>query len=731
MNVTVAKTAGFCFGVNNAVKTAFDTAEKYRGEGKIYTFGPLIHNEAVIEKLREAGVFVLENAEDARAGDVVIIRAHGTTPEEIKKLESAGATVTDATCPFVSKIHRRVKEEYEAGKQIIIIGDREHPEVRGINGWCDNTAVIIGSLEDCEKTVFEQKEYSCVVQTTFNGYLYEKIKKKLQIAIDLIKFYDSICNATFCRQQEAKEIASRSELMIVIGSTKSSNTLRLYEICREVCPNVILVSKADELKDCKVNFQEVGVTAGASTPDFCIEEVLFIMDEVNSIVMTDEAVKAVKAEEAGNESFEDLLESYSIALRSGEVKDVTVSKIEDARVIVDLAYKYEGYIDINEFAKNEDGTPNVNVGDTFKAFVVYVNDKDCEVKLSKEHEDKNKDMLAVEEAFNNKTPLNMTIVKALEHGVIAEYGTVSIYIQASQLGLRFVKNTEKYVGREVTALITRFERAVKGKSKINASVRVILEAEKNAKDEAFWGNIEVGKAYTGIVKSVMPYGAFVELAPGYEGLLHNTGISWKKIKYASEVLQAGQEIEVTVASFDRENNKVSLTAKKAEDDPWYNVDFAEGDILDVTVAKFVPYGVFVQVSDGISALVHISQISNKHIDSAKQCLSEGQQVQAKVISVNTEKKQLNLSIKAVQAFDPAPAPEELDENGNPIVKEPKKNFKRRKPEGEANAEGEKFEKKPRAPKKPKEEEFHDDIVSSGASIGDLVANLGLEFSDEE
>lgn len=451
------------------------------------------------------------------------------------------------------------------------------------------------------------------------------------------------------------------------------------------------------------------------------------MDEVNSIVTTDEAAKTVKAEE----SFADLLESYSAPLRSGVSKDVTVSKIDDTRVIVDLGYKYEGYVDIAEFAKNDDGTADVNVGDTFKAFVVYVNDKDCEVKLSKEHEDKNKDMQAVEEAFNNKTPLEMNIVKALEHAVIANYGTVSIYIPASQIGLRFVKNTEKYVGKTVTALITRFEKPVKGRAKITASARVLLEEEKAKNDEAFWGNIEVGKAYTGIVKSIMPYGAFVELAPGYEGLLHNTEITWKKVKNPAAELQAGQEIEVTVASFDREKNKVSLTAKRPEDDPWANIDYQEGDILDVTVSKFVAYGVFVKVTDEISALVHISQISNKHIDSAKQCLSEGQQVQAKVMSVDVEKRKLNLSIKAVQPYDPEPAPEELDADGNPIVKE-KKPFKRnKKAEGEEGADAPKAERKPRAPKKPKEEEFHDDIVSSSASIGDLVADLGLDFSDAQ
>lgn len=254
MHITVAKTAGFCFGVNNAVKMAFDAAEKYGKTNRVFTLGPLIHNEDVVKKLEERGVKVLDDVDSVKEGDVVVLRAHGVTPETEETIKNAGGIVLDATCPFVAKIHARVKSEYEAGKQIIIIGDKNHPEIIGINGCCDNTAIIVGSLEECQNIKWEKKEFSCVVQTTFNGYIYEKIKNFLKSSIDLIEFYDSICNATSCRQAEAREIASRSELMIVIGSATSSNTLRLYEICREACPNVILVQSPDELRNREVNF---------------------------------------------------------------------------------------------------------------------------------------------------------------------------------------------------------------------------------------------------------------------------------------------------------------------------------------------------------------------------------------------------------------------------------------------------------------------------------------------
>lgn len=724
MNIRVAKTAGFCFGVNNAVKMAFDAAEKYKGK-RIFTLGPLIHNDAVIERLEKSGVFVAESADQITKDDVVIIRAHGTTPETLEKLSTTGAVVLDATCPFVKKIHDRVKSEYEAGNQIIIIGDKDHPETVGTNGWCENKAIIIGSEEEAEKLVFEGKNVSCVVQTTFNGYIYEKIKKILKKTLDLIKFYDSICNATFCRQAEALEIASKSELMIVIGSKKSSNTLRLCEICKEVCPNVMLVSSPEDLDREKVNFLEVGVTAGASTPDFSIKEVLNIMDEVNSIVTTEEAQEM---------SFEDMVEATLKPVKNGDFVKGNVTKIEDGRVYVAFGFKYEGWIDAREFSRNADGELEVQVGEEVEASVVYVKDKDCDVKLSKKFIDQSKDLLAIEEAYINKTPVNVKLVKALEYAVIGQYGTVQIYIPAAQLSTRFIKDTAKFVekadGKELTILITGFKKPENSKErlKISGSARILLEAEKNAKDEAFWGNIEIGKSYTGIVKSVTDYGAFVELAPGYEGLLHSTQISWKKIKNVKDVLMPGQEVEVSVVSFDKEAGKISLTAKRPEDDPWNQVaeNYPVDSIVDVTVSKFAPYGVFVQITPELSALVHISQISTKHIESAKQCLSEGQQVQAKVLAIDNENKKLKLSIKAVQPYDPEPTPDELDENGNVIVKEEKPRRAPRK-----NADAQKSERKPRAPKKEQEEVFTDTHVSSAATIGDMISGLALDFSDEQ
>ena len=743
MKVTLAKTAGFCFGVSNAVKLAFEIARSPEYEGRrVVTFGPLIHNESVIGELRDAGVGVIESAEEAKPGDCVIIRAHGVSPEVVAALEARGAEVRDATCPFVGKIHRLVSEESAKGRKIIIIDDAEHPEVKGINGCCGGAATVVDSIEACQAKISKSGKYSSVVQTTFNAEKYGKIKEFLKKNLDEILFYDTICNATAKRQEEARKLASESDLMVVIGSKTSSNTLKLYEICAEICPRVEFVEKPADLQVSDSNFFNIGVTAGASTPRRLIEEVLVIMDEVKSIeneVVTDEAVETAEAAvETVSENFDEMLKESLVTVKSGEVVEKPIIKVDATRVYLDLGFKYEGYVDINEF----DETPEV--GAMVKAYVVHVSDRDCEVKLSKSKVDKNVDLLALEEAYKNKTPVTVKIIKATERGVIAAYGTAQLYISASQLDLFYVKKTEDRVGKEVEVLITRYEPDEKGRLRISGSAKTLLAEKKQAADDAFWGGLEVGKEYTGKVKGVTKTGtgAFVELEPGYDGFLSVRDASWRRIRDINEAVKKGDTVTVKVLDFDREKGRINLSAKRPEDDPWYDAEntYQVGDILDVTVSRYAVtkegkhYGVFVEVVPGITALVHISHISNRRITSAEECLEIGQQVQAKVLSIDVENRKLSLGIKEVQPYDPPYKPEELDEDGNPIVKEKKERAPRKerapKPAAE-NGDAAKAERKPRAPRKPKEEEFHDDITPSGTSIADLIGQLDFGETSEE
>ena len=757
MTYKLAKTAGFCFGVNNAVNVATEAAGDPGNAGKrIVTLGPVIHNPGVVEKLKQQGVGVIDSPEEAGPGDVVIIRAHGVSPDVCRRLEERGAAVIDATCPFVKRIHKIVADDSDYGRNIIIVGDPDHPEVIGINGCCGNKALIIANETDCSKIKPSASPFSCVVQTTFNTKIFAKIEKILKETLDEIFIYDTICYATVQRQEEAAKLAAESDMMVVIGSRTSSNTLKLFDICKARCPRVQLVEKPADLDLSGSNFFHIGVTAGASAPGWLIEEVLVIMDEVKSIVnenLTDEAVEsadtaeetvetvegpveaAEPAPEAEGESFEDLLNESLTTVKSGEVVEKPIIKVDATRVYLDLGFKYEGYVDINEF----DETPEI--GAMVKAYVVHVSDRDCEVKLSKSKVDKNVDLIALEEAYKNKTPVTVKVIRATERGVIAAYGTAQLYISASQLGLFYVKKTEEKVGQEIEVIITRYETDDKGRLRIGGSAKTILLQKKQEADDAFWGSIEVGKIYNGTVKGLTKTGtgAFVELAKGYDGFLPVREASWLRIKEIGEAVKKGDVIKVRVLDFNREKNRINLTAKMPEDDPWYDAEniYQVGDILTVTVARYAVtkegkhYGVFVDVVPGVTALVHISHISNKRIVSAEECLEIGQQVEAQVLAVNAEEKKLSLGIKEVKAYDP-PA-KEGEEEAEAAPKEKKERAPRKERNAEAEGEEDKkpSERKPRAPKKPKEEEFHDDVTPSGTSIGDLIGNLNFDETEDQ
>ncbi len=710
MEIIKAETAGFCFGVNAAVDKAFKLAEE-SGQEVIYTFGPLIHNAGVVKKLEGMGVEVIDSIDDPRLeGSSVIIRAHGVSPQVMEILKKKGCKITDATCPFVSKIHRLVTKEYGEGKQIVIIGDPDHPEVKGINGCCDNTAFILSEenqVAELEKWVKEDSSVSIVTQTTFNTKKFGKISRIIEKTIDKHEFFDTICSATTLRQKEAERIAAEVDLMIIVGGKNSSNTLKLYELCCQLCSNVKLVESAEEMDvNWFKNIRKVGVTAGASTPGWSIEEVIGVMSDIDFIEN--------EAKNTAEENFESMLEDTLTTVTSGEIVKGAINKIDDKGVYVDLGFKYEGFIAIDEFSPAPGVAADLpKVGDEVEAKVVRVSDKDCEVILSKRRIDYAKNMQFIEESFNNKTPITVKVTEAIKGGVIAFAGSVRIFIPASQVALRFVKDLSTFVGQDMEIIITSFEKGLKGRMKIVGSRKVILEAEYNEKEEAFWGDMYEGKVCKGIVKSFTAFGAFVDIG-GYDGLIHLTELSWRKVKNPAEILTIGQEVEVTVLSFDREKKKISLGYRKAEDNPWKDAEnlYQVGDIFEVTVVRFVNFGVFVNIAEGVDGLVHISQISNKRIKSAADCLELGQKVQAKVIDTDLENHKINLSIKEVQAYDP------------PYVEE--------EPATEEAPAEEKAPKK-RAPKKKKEvkeeDSYKQEIVSSGASIADILASKGEEIEE--
>ena len=737
MEIIKAERAGFCFGVANAVNKTFEILENNKELRFVFSYGELIHNDRVIRKLSDLGMKVIKSVDEIIAltsGNpekaTVIIRAHGISPEEMHKIEQLGCEIIDATCPFVSKIHKLVRDEYSAGREIIIVGDPQHPEVIGTNGWCDGKATILSAAADAEEFIsVHQKSdfYSVVAQTTFSKKIFNEICNIIKKYFDNVNFFDTICSATSLRQEETIKIASQADLMIVVGDRKSSNTCKLFDLSSELCENVLFVEDAGELDISQIDkYKKVGVTAGASVPDWIIGEVIGKMSEINQEIENAEITTAEVVEEIAvaddanvacdNESFETLLDKSLTTITSGQIVKGTINKIDSKGVYVDLGFKFEGFIAIDEFTEIPGfEADQLNIGDEVEAMVVKVSDKDGEAILSKRRVDNKKNMILLEQSYESKTPVLVRIKEAVNGGVVAYLGSVRIFIPASQLTERFAKDLSAFVGQTVEVIITAFEKGPKGHNRIVGSRKVILVADREEKEEAFWSKIELDKVCTGVVKSLTPFGAFVDIG-GYDGLIHMSELSWNRIKHPSEVLKVGQEVEVKILEFDRKKKRISLGYRKQEDNPWFDAEnlYQVGDILEVTIVRFAAFGVFVNIAPGIDGLVHISQISNQRISSAADCLKIGQKVMAKIIDTNIAEKKINLSIRDVQAYDPEPKPVELDEEGNPIVPE-KKERPRKKDRGERPA------KEKRVKKDAEDEIVADKASSMGTSIGDILA----------
>ncbi len=688
MEIILAKTAGFCFGVGNAVKIAENLINNY--EGDIYTLGPIIHNRQVVERLEQKGVKVLESPQEVEGPGKVIIRTHGVVPEIYGELEKRGVDVIDATCPYVKKIHQLVSEKYNEGYQIIIVGDRNHPEVIGINGRCANSAIILDSVEQVDSLPDIQKEICVVAQTTINREKWDAINNSLQKRFKNLTKFDTICNATTTRQREAVKIASNVDLMLVIGSRKSSNTQKLFEICKKYCNNTYQIETAGEIPP--VDFKKIkktGITAGASTPDWVIEEVILKMEELSKQALEQQDLNGEnKQEPEGNTqqnmrpesaqepelnqgtngqqayeqelSFAEAFEKSMVVLEPGSIVKGRIIGYNSNEVFVDLGYKSDGIITMEEFSDDPEFVPgnSVKIGDEIEVYILKVNDGEGNVLLSKKRVDAIKNWEAVEKAYEENRPIDAKVVSIVKGGVMASAGGIRIFIPASQISDRYEKDLSTFLKKNVTVKIIEFNR---NRKKLVGSRKVVLEEQKKVAEENFWNNIELGKAYKGEVKSLTNFGAFVDLG-GVDGLIHISELSWTKIKHPSEVLKQGDVVEVYIKDFDKEQKRVSLGYRKQEDNPWYKAaqKYNVGDIVKGRVARLVPFGAFVELEEGVDGLVHISQISNVRIAKPSDVLEVGQTVEAKIMEMDTEAKKISLSIKEVSPIDPPRADEPAD-----------------------------------------------------------------------
>ena len=636
MKVLLAKTAGFCFGVDRAVKLTYQLLAEGR---KVATLGPLIHNPQVVADLAEKGALTCEDLDDVPDGYEVVIRSHGVPARVYEKINTRGLAFHDATCPFVSKIHKLAEEAGKNGALLLVAGDAKHPEVQGIVGHTTGPVLVFAGEEELaalRPKIAQHESITVVAQTTFQVQAWEKCKTALKKWCTNAQIFDTICNATWARQQEAEDLSQRCDHMIVIGGHHSSNTQKLLQVAARHT-TAITVETADELDRTWLQGAEtVGVTAGASTPSSIIEEVLNCMSE----------------EIRDDMSFAEMLEaSEAKPLFAGKIVKAKVISVSPTECVVGIdGSKHTGIVKLNEMthdpnAKMED---LVKVDDELDLVVVKTNDQEGVDTLSRVRFEAQKGMKDVSEACENGTIMEGDVMEANKGGVVVNVKGVRVFVPRSQATMRRDEDYTKLVGQHVRLYITEC-----AGRKIVGSINKVTAEENKVKREEFWQNVEVGKHYAGVVKSLTSYGAFVDIG-GVDGLCHISELSWQNIKHPSEVVSVGDTIEVYVKSYDPENQKVSLGYKKEEDNPWEQLktDYPIGSEFVAPVVSITKFGAFVRILPGVDGLVHISEISNERVNKVSDVLKVGDEVRVKLINVDFERKRISLSMKACEGEQP-------------------------------------------------------------------------------
>ena len=671
--IILAETAGFCFGVNRAVNIAYDVAKK-KSHG--CTLGPIIHNMEMVEELRSLGVVSVDTVEEARDYSPVIIRSHGVPKSVYDRLHEYGISYIDATCPFVSKIHSIVSKCSKEGMTVLIAGDPSHPEVEGIVSCCTGDHYTFKNEEELQNLLDlipdEKNNSICVVaQTTFDEQVWKKCLKILEKVYTNPKIFDTICNATSKRQAQAQTLSEQCDCMIVIGDRHSSNTNKLFSICRRNCAATYMIETARDLDtDLLKGHDKIGVTAGASTPDRIIKEVLDKMNEnVTSSVNE-------------TENFEEMLEESLKSLNTNERVMGTVASITPNEVYVEVdGRKQTGFIPIDELSSTPISSAEevVKVGDRIELLIMKTNDVEGTIMLSKRRVDAQKGFEELEKAYEEKTVLSGVVTEVVNGGVIVVANNTRVFVPASQATLERGADLEALKGQEVNFRLIEFSQRGR-RRKIIGSIKSVLRDEANEKRAAFWETCEVGKVYTGTVRTLTSYGAFVDLG-GVSGMIHISELSWLRIKHPSEVVNVGDTVEVYIKDINPETKKISLGYKKTEDNPWLILkeQYPEGTVVEAKIVGLTSFGAFANIIPGIDGLIHISQISNKRVEKPSDELKIGDVVTAKITGIDFDKKRVSLSIRALlPEVAPAPVIEEEEEDevvatfepdAEPVIKE--------------------------------------------------------------
>lgn len=683
MKIIRAGTAGFCFGVRRALELAEQALHSHE---KICTLGPLIHNPAVIEDLQKKGVEIVGDLSEAE-GKPVLIRTHGVVPGVFQEAKEKGIALVDATCPFVRRVQQLAAELGEQGYQVVVVGEADHPEVKGILGWAGDDVIIVETISDASKLQNYEK-IGVLAQTTQNRLQYYEISREIIGKAQEIRIYDTICQASVTRQKEAAEIANNVDIMIVIGGKNSANTRHLAEICGKVVPTYHIEDVSELHPAMLQGAGSVGVTAGASTPDWIIEEVIKGMTmfgeetekvmgqeaqavtqdknegEINPGTAGDEGTPSVTKElpEPGQEEMMNLeLAGTPRQIQQGDLISGTVVQVREDEVLLDIGGKSEGIIPRQELSLKNIKHPleAVQVGDVIDVYVLRVENDEGHLILSKKRADRVKALDKLERALETKEELRGEAIKVVKGGLLVDVMDIRGFVPASLLERGYVGDLEKYVGKPLRLRVIDFDR---NRGKVVLSQKAILQEEYIQAQKELWNTIQPGEIRKGIVRHLTNFGAFVDLG-GVDGLLHISELSWGRVKHPSEVVQEGDEVDVYVLSVDKENKRISLSLKQAQPNPWDTVDerFNVGQIITGTIVRLVSFGAFVEIEPGVEGLVHISRLADHRVGKPEDVVAVGQEVKVKILDINKEERRISLSLRdarvteEIEAETPAPA----------------------------------------------------------------------------
>ncbi|SHG97835.1 4-hydroxy-3-methylbut-2-enyl diphosphate reductase [Anaerosphaera aminiphila DSM 21120] len=649
IEVKLAKCAGFCGGVKRAVILANKSADS-----GVYCLGDLVHNSVVMNELLDKGVkkiYDIENIKNSK----VIIRSHGVHREIIKQLEENNNEIVDCVCKKVSTIYDIVNENYREGYNIIIFGDKNHPEVIAINSHCDDSALIIG--DENEPLNLPEGKLIIVSQTTNNEEKYKKLINRIKdISKDEVLVYNTICSATKNRQQSASELAKEVDAMIVLGGKNSSNTKKLFEVSKKYCENVYLI---ESIKDFNYNilkkFNKIGITAGASTPDSVIKEAVSSMENF------------------GNNEMMEAIENTFKKVRRGEVIEGEVLFVNENEVMVNIGYRSDGIISKEELSSDPNVTPSdlFKPGDKIQVYIMKMDDGDGNVVLSHRRIENIKVWDEIEEKFNNKERVTVKVKSVVKGGLTADLDGLNAFIPASHVSIRFQRDLTKYVGQELLCEIIDFD---KSKRKIVLSRKMVEVEELEEKKKAVYESIHEGDIVEGVVQRLTNFGAFIDLG-GVDGLIHISELSWNRVKHPSDVVTSGQHVKVQVLSVDEEKNRIALGLKQTTEKPWdtFISNVKVGDVVEGKVVNLLDFGAFVRLESGVDGLLHVSQISREHVEKPADKLAIGDEVTVKVTDIDEENKKVSLSMKALLEDEPS---DEHDEETEKVeTKKPVKKVK--------------------------------------------------------